>query len=146
MVSECMQSREDRLMNNGKNYNQSSIQPPTHPPTHPVRRDINNLQQNFPHTLKSLRLFQPLGVDHSDVVMRRHTVQTLGLFQSHFQVVSVASGHQGMLPNSFFEIPFRNSLLFQLNQSLCFRRPIWLHSWHFYLNHATKELFHGTDA
>ena len=25
-----------------------------------------------------------LGVDHSDVVMRRHTVQTLGLFQSHF--------------------------------------------------------------
>ena len=25
-----------------------------------------------------------LGVDHSDAVMRRHTVKTLGLFQSHF--------------------------------------------------------------
>ena len=69
---------------------------------------------------------------------RLHKRKTLGLLQpyiclSHCISVTVI---QRMLPTKW--VFFRKSIEELL--ITVFSRPIWLHFWHFYHNHATKEL------
>ena len=43
-----------------------------------------------------------------------------------------------------YQIGLSNKVLHPSLVNISFiRRPTWLHSWHFYHNHATKELLHG---
>ena len=77
---------------------------------------------------------------------RLYTAKTLGLLQTsilgHLSCIRVTKEcyQIGFLEGSWeaFSISYTSSFLF-----FFFRRPIWLHSWQYYHNHATKELLQG---
>ena len=73
------------------------------------------------------------------------TAKTLGLLQPLFLgCLSCISVTKECYRIGYLESSLRSFFISYISSSLFFRRPIWLHSWHYYHNHATKELSRGS--